>query len=477
MKCIINCRSNDTEWVDQFFPEYSVYMLKIANKPLLEYYLDFCKIHNIEEVRIVMDEPDTAIENFFKDGSRWGESISYSISKPGDSIDKVIHKNKSFIGDSDLIVIDGPIFIWYNKNEPDSALLTDTQHISAINVSNGNLLFIKSAHLQKDEKITAIETNTNNLSVTSLNSIQEYFEHNQKVLTTHRNDFYMPGYNNDEGIYIGQNVEIPRNVTITKPVIIGDNVRLKSLTSIGPNTILGDNIVIDSSTMIHDSIICDGTYIGRDLELSQKIVNKDKLIEPHSAEVVNVHDRLIISEIDTHLLYRMIYRTFHYISAIIISIVSVFPFLLFCLFFTLTGNISFEWQDFFITHKCKTSKLLTLRIRKKGWMYMLFQRLSLDKFPLLIQVIAGKIYTAGNTLLEDNENNGQIIRQMNKYQPAVFSYTESVAKSKIEIFEFEINELYYSNNMSMTSDLTLIFFSLLNRLLYGKIEFNPSKEK
>ena len=56
MKALIVCpvRGN-TEW-DRYFPGYPVYMLPFANKPAIEFMLDYCILSGIRDVRIVSDE-------------------------------------------------------------------------------------------------------------------------------------------------------------------------------------------------------------------------------------------------------------------------------------------------------------------------------------------------------------------------------------------------------------------------------------
>ena len=111
MKCLILCRDKKVSWVSNYIQQDSPYMLKFATKPLIEFYIDLASIAGIKELRIVNDNPDIALENYFLSGEKWGMDISYSISKESDSIEQILKKNNSFIGEDELFIISGFIFI------------------------------------------------------------------------------------------------------------------------------------------------------------------------------------------------------------------------------------------------------------------------------------------------------------------------------------------------------------------------------
>jgi len=445
-------------------------MLRIANKPLLEYYIDFCELIGVDQVRIVMDEPDMETEEFFNDGSRWGENISYSISRESDSVDDIVHKNSSFIDNTDLMVIDGPVFIWYDKENVDLDFQNSHRLISIINVESGSVMYIKSGHLKKGIDVSDAQSATAKLCLSPITSVKQCYELSIDILKNHRDRFVLPGYNNEPGIHIGQNVEIPRDVQICKPVIIGDNVRFKPGSVIGPNAVIGSNSLVDSSTVITDSIIGDGTYVGTDLEIKHKIINRELLIDPVSGETVNVHDHLLISELDPHLLYSFLHRTLHHVLAVLLIILMFIPFLLFSFISVLSGKILFEWGEYITSKRCDVTRLCTLKTAKPSTMLKIYHRFSLDKFPLLLRVPLGTIYASGNTLLESNDSNNELVRTMNIYHPSVFSYNEYLSNQGEQAkFERDINDLYYSSNSSIWLDFKIVFICIFKRLIHGRI--------
>ncbi|HXQ91766.1 MAG TPA: nucleotidyltransferase family protein [Nitrososphaerales archaeon] len=57
-------------------------MLPVANKPILEHIIEFLKKYDIKEVIVATGYLGRIIEDYFKDGSKWGVSISYTEARP-----------------------------------------------------------------------------------------------------------------------------------------------------------------------------------------------------------------------------------------------------------------------------------------------------------------------------------------------------------------------------------------------------------
>lgn len=127
MKCLIYSPSEQTDWLKNYFPGVNPYYLKILNKPLLEYYIEFCVLLGIKEIRIVNSETSSDLEKYFETGRQWGVDLSYGFSKPGDELRNVLLKNKKFCTTESLLLISGYFFIHYNKVSHDYNLVKSTE--------------------------------------------------------------------------------------------------------------------------------------------------------------------------------------------------------------------------------------------------------------------------------------------------------------------------------------------------------------
>ncbi len=84
-------------------------MLKIANKPVLEYAIEWAKENGLNDVIICAGYLAEHIVDYFGDGSRFGVSIRYSIEKEPLGTGGAIAQAKNLIGDNDFILLHGDI--------------------------------------------------------------------------------------------------------------------------------------------------------------------------------------------------------------------------------------------------------------------------------------------------------------------------------------------------------------------------------
>ena len=81
-------------------------MIKINNKPILEYLILLCRKHGIKEIFISTSYLSEIIKNYFGDGSKWGVKIAYSIEDeenlPGTS--GALNKFKQFLNETFFVI-------------------------------------------------------------------------------------------------------------------------------------------------------------------------------------------------------------------------------------------------------------------------------------------------------------------------------------------------------------------------------------
>jgi len=461
MKCLILCKDEKASWITKYIPKESPYMLKFVTKPLLEFYIDLASIYGIKELRIVNDTPNSDIEEYFNHGEKWGMQISYSISRESDSIEQILKKNNSFTGDDELLVFSGFIFIHYDRNTKETPFLSSKKPL-CIESDNGAVykLPVKNS-LKSVEKYKG-----DDISISSIKELRDFYQISMDILKDKTANYVLPGYNNEPGIYIGQNVEISRNTKINPPVIISDNVRLKELSSIGPNTVIGHNVLIDKAAIVKDSIIYDASYVGLDLEVKEKFIYKQKLADIKTGEVIEIADNFLLSELGhTQIVDKPIF-IFHFLGALILSIFILPLYIILRVIQLITRDIQYVSKSYHRDAQTDTSITLTIPERYHGWNFLnhIFFKLSVFKMPLLFKVLTGKLNLVGNAPKEITESSKEELDELPSYTPAVFSYAEMLQTENSEPFETQINELYYSSNRSFLFNITIIIKSLIGNL-------------
>ena len=77
MKALLFCPVRGNTWLKQYFPNYPVYLLPFANKPAIEFALDYCFLKGIRDVRIISDEESDVLHARFRRDGLPGMNVSF----------------------------------------------------------------------------------------------------------------------------------------------------------------------------------------------------------------------------------------------------------------------------------------------------------------------------------------------------------------------------------------------------------------
>ena len=108
---------------------------------------------------------------------------------------------------------------------------------------------------------------------------------------------YIEGKRISEGIWCGAGSVIHPNAQLMAPVIIGPGCMVGRDVELGPNVVIGDNSVIDSGASVADSTILPNTYVGKLVNVRQRIVDRKLLIDAKSGQHTRIADNFLLSEI------------------------------------------------------------------------------------------------------------------------------------------------------------------------------------
>jgi NDP-sugar pyrophosphorylase family protein/lipopolysaccharide/colanic/teichoic acid biosynthesis glycosyltransferase len=100
------------------------------------------------------------------------------------------------------------------------------------------------------------------------------------------------------GVWAGRGIKIHPDTRITPPVSIGHNSWIGRDVELGPGAIIGSNVVIDRGATVRNSIVLDCTYVGKLVNLENRLVNQDQLIDPYTDDSVRVTDPILLGKAD-----------------------------------------------------------------------------------------------------------------------------------------------------------------------------------
>ncbi|MCH8012174.1 MAG: glucose-1-phosphate thymidylyltransferase [Candidatus Marinimicrobia bacterium] len=314
------------------------HLIPIANKPMLNYALEYVRDAGISEVGIVVNVADTEIEKVFGNGADFDLNISYIPQEGPLGLAHVVKIAESFIGDETFIfylgdnILVGGIKKFIDKFEKDGSnchlvlsRVTDPQRFGVPEIVNGRIVSVeeKPQNPKSQFAVTGIYIYDNSI-FEAVNNIQPSARGELEISDAHQyllekryqiSFSEITGWWKDTGKVIDLleanrlilenlkatvsgdvdnqstvtgNVTIGKGSTITNsvlrgPIIVGNNVKIYDA-YIGPNTSIADGCRIIASEVEY-SILMDNSKI-EDLH-----VRMESSLLGHGVEIIQSSTR------------------------------------------------------------------------------------------------------------------------------------------------------------------------------------------
>jgi acetyltransferase-like isoleucine patch superfamily enzyme len=438
-------------------------LLPVANRPLLDYWLELCSELGIGSVQIVLGELAQHIEDYAGDGKRWNLEIEYVFSRSGENPADYLRTIAPQWKDG-LLFLGSPFFIRRRKayrteefrslracryGEPEDLhflyAATGKEVESLLDGDSGSSLALEQIHAHS----------------WIIDSITSYFDLNMKMVAGEFARYTTAGFSSGDQSSVGYNVHTPPSSHLQAPILIGDDCRFGPMTTVGPNAIVANHVIVDSHTSLVNCLILSDTYIGRNLEIRNKIVSGNMVISPDDGTVVEFDDTWLVAR------NRPTMRTEDFVRYLILWFVALalvmlqsIPHLLLYPLVRLTGIARYECLLF---HDPKTGyiglPILQKQKNRRSLPFSLFKAISLDRFPLLVRVVRGRLFLCGQPPMRHPEDD-DLIKQLPEYYPGVFCYQDYNKES-----DRLVDSLWYAHVRSLYEDLKILTKALVFRFL------------
>ncbi len=296
-------------------------MIKVANKPILEFVVEALREAGILDIVMVVGYKKNRIMNYFGDGSRWNVNIEYAVQQQQLGTAHALKQAEKLIRDDEFLVLAGDNIVDSKTIERMDRPWTLAYKI-AEEPSKYGVLVVSDGKLEKiiekpkepvsnlintgvyrftSEIFDKIGEMTDLISV--INSmIDEGYEfecveanvwadivYPWDILKV--NDFAMRfsgkivagKVENAEiigDVSIGENTIIRGNVYIKGPVVIGDNCEIGPNAVIMPSTSIGDNVKIGAFCYVENSVIGDNVVIAPNSYIKDSVIDGGCVIGP-----------------------------------------------------------------------------------------------------------------------------------------------------------------------------------------------------
>lgn len=463
MKALIYMQKKDYGWLKDHFADTHPAMVQIANKPILEYLVDFAIVNGCEDIRFVLEEASEDVRDHFVDGRRWGIDISYSNSMEGDSLDDILDKNRGYCQKDPLLIINGLFFIHYDKSINYTKWHGVSPSALAVHCAGGTIIYSNSREQLKNISTVTSEVD---FALSPLQSLTDLYDLTLQILDAEQDHYVLPGYSKQKGVLLGRNVDIDKEVTIIAPAIIGDNVKIFGKAVIGPQAAIACNVVIDDNTTVQQSIIMPTSYLGRNLTINQKIVSGNHLYSATDKEWVELTDNILLASLKSTIALPTGRDLANRLGALVLLLLSFIPFTLLTVVRKISRHHKGEDTTYLQSSKGDTFSCHEINLESTANPKLtdrLLVSLSLNRFQLLPKVIVGKLLLVGNKPIPVSPFNNRQLKDFPQYRPGIFTYSEA-ANVEPGAFEEEIAERFFSANNSLLSDCKMVCRILLNNL-------------
>jgi len=257
-------------WVTRYFPGLEALNLKICNKPLIEYYLDFLYLLNCDDLLILIPYYQKEIFDYLERESEWGIKIRIEIAADGESFRSIENRYSNFFTEEKYSKIEGSIFIKYNQCDLE-----------------------KNEELKNRNRLNFSPIGSSD-SVILLDTLMTYFNLSQKIASEYSGHYNLPGFGYQNDSLIGKGVICKNKSSISKGVHLGNYALVHRDSILNKGAIVGDHVIVGQFVEMSSSIVFDNTVIGDRVILKDKIIFDNKVICPKSGAIAIVDQKLLL---------------------------------------------------------------------------------------------------------------------------------------------------------------------------------------
>lgn len=457
MKALLYCPVRCNAKLKRYFPGYPVYMLPFANKPAIEFMLDYCFLSGIRDVRIVSDEESEIMRTQYRSGETLGLNLSFEGAGPGQSLKRIVRQNAARFRGCDLLVFSGLFLPEYDKRDP-HGLNIGADEIKGCSDGSAAWYLIGRNRLDDlPDDWTGFHDDAPVRGV-SVTDIYGYYIHNMRFAGSDIEKYNLPGFSEGKHSLVGCDVRIPRSARVKSPVILGNGIQFEHGVHAGPNIIVGNNCIIDNGATILNSIVLGNTYIGRNVEISGKICCGNHLIDPNTGTCIDVANESVLSEVEPDEYDRC--PVHQRLLALFLLVLQTLPYVLLRPFL----EIHFTLAECLMGNGRKCTMSVNRYVLPQDTLAgRLFRSLTLNKYHLLISAVAGRLRLIGSRLFEATEHNEAFIRELPGYAPGIFSYSEYLGHEN-EPYQIELDEHFYAYAMNCWFNIKILMGILRHNL-------------
>ncbi|PIQ23969.1 hypothetical protein COW36_05475 [bacterium (Candidatus Blackallbacteria) CG17_big_fil_post_rev_8_21_14_2_50_48_46] len=457
MKGLLNCRLPDPPF-DQSLP-FPIWLAPVCEKPVLEYYFDLFLYLGVTEILLVDYLQTPEISARYGTGAAWGIQLSYIEGLSGEVLPETLERLKHHLQD-DLLVVDGPLFPFYDRQTLKTLQLPRETGIYSLNQRHldltDNILLVSHQLLNtlvSENRFDAwIQVPLDyhpevRFPVIPLHSLAAYLQINLEILGRAER-FELQAVQEPDKIWKGRNVHVQTEAQLGSPLWLGTDTVLGAGAQVSRSLLTG-HVRVEDETQLQECLVIGPSYL-QGVNLQRKFVIGQEILHPASGQ----RERLQIEWAQQNRLQEPAARLEKlswekdWIENFLRNRRKAYAFL--------ERFARFQNKRFYANAQGQLLELPVFKQRKQPalpekWFY----HYQLDKVPWYEAVLKGELWLVGNQLQEEGPAGWERVNQLPVYAPGIYAYANLP-----ELAHLPMNELYYCNAASLDLDRWILEQSL-----------------
>lgn len=321
---------------------YSEPLFPLGDRPAIDYLLKRLKLAGVDEVFIILNNRMGDLTGYLGDGKRFGVRIDYICQSLPLGRGGAIRAVAEYLDDKPFLLIDSNVVIDFDllglidfhkemgssltigvkdgmtsglesscheRNNRISSILTDLRGCGIYILDPSIIHFIKGAgYLDIEEQLLPSLLNNGVTAypykisgyIKDIELLDDYITVNWDLLEGRINGVYSPKVYKREivdRVWVGEDVDISRNVRLIGPVIIGDNSIIGSNCEIIGPAVIGEDCHLMDGVFVKRSIIMAGSHLDRRSRVESSVIGKDyRLKSSKIFKKIAIKGRLTLGE-------------------------------------------------------------------------------------------------------------------------------------------------------------------------------------
>ena len=301
--------ATDCETHSHFADRIPTVLLPLVDRPVIQHVVESLIDKGVTEFDFVLNHWPEKIEALLGNGARWGVTFRFHLAKDSQRPFQLLTAMR----------IGGPVLLIRADRLPmiatEDIMLADNGPVvfgsTVENEFHGCDWFVVAPnHLARIAGLTESEVAQTMISladiqgrrvnvtrVLSVATPELFLESQLRTLEGVYPELLLTGREVEKGIWLSRNVSLHPTARIVAPAFIGPNCRIGKRAQIGPNAVISSDCVLDALCKVENSLVMSGSYVGEALELSDAIVDKNRLLNSRVGATISVVDNFILSSL------------------------------------------------------------------------------------------------------------------------------------------------------------------------------------